>query len=415
MMLVPSSERSARGCATPESQAIVSRTSACRSQAAERPGQRWDSAPDPEKWIEEWERRTAAAMVQDLQNCGADEDLEALRAGWCTQNRSTRSEAPSQLNRRGDTAMRRLNTVGHLRRVAEGKAAVGDVNEMSTPDAAPLQCLQDACAGTGGAQSVGGSRTRPPRPSAKPRVSGGLATKFVDDDEDPWSTWERRWAETFDEMKKMGSSRPRMGRATTTASNNGEEGASGRSATGGAAPRHRGKSGGGNDDHASGAGYSGSASTRSGPASTRPTPPRPPQAPPKPPPRRPTATPPGAAPGRATPPGRPTPRENLRPLVSFASYEEAWVGFEARAADSDHVLTYAEIPWPLGLPAVSGIVSQDGAGERKRKFRAALLRWHPDKWGPLLSRVIEADRSRVTERVKEVTRRILAERETFGG
>lgn len=74
-------------------------------------------------------------------------------------------------------------------------------------------------------------------------------------------------------------------------------------------------------------------------------------------------------------------------------------------------LRCADVPWPLDLPSISGSDSQDSDAERKRKLRAALLRWHPDKWAPLLEQVREADKAVVLEKVKEVTRRLLAEKE----
>lgn len=73
-------------------------------------------------------------------------------------------------------------------------------------------------------------------------------------------------------------------------------------------------------------------------------------------------------------------------------------------------LRCTDVPWPLGMPTVSGIRGQDSKAEQKRKLRDALLRWHPDKWAPILAQVREADRPPVLEKVKEVTQRILAEK-----
>lgn len=80
---------------------------------------------------------------------------------------------------------------------------------------------------------------------------------------------------------------------------------------------------------------------------------------------------------------------------------------------NDQQLSFVDIPWPLGLPTVSGAVAGDTGADRKRKLRAALLRWHPDKWASILGRVKEADQALVAERVQEVTRRIIAEKEHF--
>jgi len=72
------------------------------------------------------------------------------------------------------------------------------------------------------------------------------------------------------------------------------------------------------------------------------------------------------------------------------------------------------VPWPSLLPTVSGISPDDGPGERKQKLRAAVLRWHPDKWGRILESIRAGDRAQVMERVKGVTRRILEERKRYG-
>jgi len=70
----------------------------------------------------------------------------------------------------------------------------------------------------------------------------------------------------------------------------------------------------------------------------------------------------------------------------------------------------ADIPWPNEKFAVSGIVAGDAKPERKKKLRAAMLRWHPDKWAPVMSAVRQSERQAVLRKVQEVTRRILDER-----
>merc|ERR1712232_798260 len=111
--------------------------------------------------------------------------------------------------------------------------------------------------------------------------------------------------------------------------------------------------------------------------------------------------------------GVPEGPSRVQHLATFAAYEEAWSCFETQAAGGSQVLGCADIPWPLDLPTVSGAADHDSGPERKRKLRTALLRWHPDKWAPLLGRIRDVDKAEVTERVKEVTRRILAEKERF--
>lgn len=99
-----------------------------------------------------------------------------------------------------------------------------------------------------------------------------------------------------------------------------------------------------------------------------------------------------------------------RSFPTFDAYEEAWAAFEKKAA-LDGRLTFHDIPWPCSPLGACGLGLRAGPAERKRKLRAALLRWHPDKWSPVLDRVWEEDRARVTERIKEVTCQILKEKE----
>eukprot|EP00931_Biecheleriopsis_adriatica_P047385 TRINITY_DN27321_c0_g1_i1.p1 TRINITY_DN27321_c0_g1~~TRINITY_DN27321_c0_g1_i1.p1 ORF type:complete len:444 (+),score=66.21 TRINITY_DN27321_c0_g1_i1:88-1332(+) len=365
----------------------------------------WGSGtPNPEEWIEAWERRAAAAAVKDLEACGADEDLEALRAAWSTAAApGVQKSAPSRLNRRGDVATRRLRTVENLRRVAEGTAPVGEATADSIPGGGCLK-LEDArgrgsragsrssSRGPKPSEASGERQPRGPRPHrSSPKTSSPLQTLL--DEDDPWVTWERRWAETFEEMqnslnaKRRAPSRPHGGipepqrrQAPSSGSSTGPE----RPASGFA----RGRSGYSTGAAPKGQGRGGSSQ-------------RPPPGP------RSAA---GGASRSTAPASRPAPPPGIR---SFSAYEEAWSSFESRAMTSNEPLADGEIPWPLDLPTVSGIEGHDSAGDRKRKLRAALLRWHPDKWGPLLSRVREEERAAVAERVQEVTRRILAEKEQY--
>mmetsp|Transcript_47992 Transcript_47992/g.133884 ORF Transcript_47992/g.133884 Transcript_47992/m.133884 type:complete len:326 (-) Transcript_47992:269-1246(-) len=103
---------------------------------------------------------------------------------------------------------------------------------------------------------------------------------------------------------------------------------------------------------------------------------------------------------------------------SFAAFDAAWAAFERRVADEataarGATLGCADVPWPTSLPTISGILPTDKSKDRKRKLREAVLRWHPDKWMPILAHIREADRQEVMERVKAVTRRILDERKRF--
>lgn len=94
---------------------------------------------------------------------------------------------------------------------------------------------------------------------------------------------------------------------------------------------------------------------------------------------------------------------------SFGDFSQAWKDFEARLAKMKSV-RLQDIPWPDGLPSVSGITSSDSPSDAKKKLRTALLRWHPDKWGTILDHVAESDKVDVIARVKLVTQRILDEK-----
>jgi hypothetical protein len=97
-------------------------------------------------------------------------------------------------------------------------------------------------------------------------------------------------------------------------------------------------------------------------------------------------------------------------FTSFEEFDEAWSQFEQRAKAGETSLQFADVPWPTSLATVSGVNACESLDARKQKLRAALVRWHPDKWGKLLDSICEAERPRVVEKVKEVTRRIIEEK-----
>lgn len=101
-------------------------------------------------------------------------------------------------------------------------------------------------------------------------------------------------------------------------------------------------------------------------------------------------------------------------FASFAEYDTAWKLFEDGLKGQGGDVGAADVPWPAGLASVSGVQAADSAKERKQKLRAAVLRWHPDKWMCVLQRVRPEERADVMARVQEVTRRILAERKLAG-
>eukprot|EP00930_Biecheleria_cincta_P103140 TRINITY_DN95075_c0_g1_i1.p1 TRINITY_DN95075_c0_g1~~TRINITY_DN95075_c0_g1_i1.p1 ORF type:complete len:447 (-),score=65.01 TRINITY_DN95075_c0_g1_i1:75-1415(-) len=418
----------------PESQALVPLQQP--GVSARNRNSQWGSAPDPEQWIEEWERRAAAAAVKDLENSGVDQDLEALRAGWSTSQRPGWQPGlgASRMNQRGDVAARRLSNVENLRRIAEGEASPREVSESSVPGGLCLaeapgsrMTPQRACRTEAtrwqqaSPKSAAVDRKPAGRRPSPHRVTSPL--KAMVQEGDPWSAWERRWAETFEQMG-LNSRKPARphpsGRATQNESDadktpGGRNGAprsdaskawAGSSARCPRSSRQSGETPGSN-------GYSSSRPPPQTGSFRAETPPRASGS------EQSSGSGRGSGWGKA-PPRRPTQSEPTKPpmsrqqpgprFASFSAYEEAWTKFEKSGMGDTSELSLQDIPWPLDLKTVSGIESGDSSADCKRKLRAALLRWHPDKWGSILGRIRESDKDEVTDRVQEVTRRILEEK-----
>jgi len=436
---------------------------------------RFGHAPDPEKWIEEWEQRTAATMLQDLEKRGVDQDLEELRAGWSTPAVRQSAAQASKLNRRGNLAKRRIGTRDCLQQVADGKVptqALRGAEDLSNAVPGCLLSLQDASSaaasrGSGSSQAAlacpgasqgdrsaaRGSRQRPS--DARGRNSAAAAASEQrspwqlhtggEEEDDEWAAWERSWAEAFKEMEQTQRARGGVRSRTSVGSERGStaeeqqqqqprQASRPGSASGSGARAYSHSHGRAKEPAPPSRGPRRSSSRGPGPepqgrAQESAPPPRGPQRSSSrgpgpaggasgagPPPR---ASAGGGAPPRGPPPAPPAPPPVPAPpapqaprFANFGAYQEAWKSFETSAMASSQSLRYADVPWPSESFAVSGIDASDGASERKKKLRSALLRWHPDKWGPLLERVVEADKPRVMEQVKEITRRILTEKES---
>lgn len=384
----------------------------------------------------------------------------------------------SELNRRGDVAAQRLAMVNGLRQVAKEKSG-NSVSSSPCPSSALLSftggfnhsrrqrsslgatdvdygfgmesTLRGSSSGSRSPASVGGHirKWRGPldsdsdddisecdgrplwlAPKSSGRETGILALR---DDrasrtrkvsavtvatDDPWDAWEARWASAFQNMEAAANAKRRMKlaeedeerrrvweaadqlrqedvrrqqeRKARSQWNDASRKATGDGTSAGSGFQKRGSSTGRTSSSSGHPGFTG-ASAGSG------------------------AQPKSEAPKREAPPrGAQTSQPEGPRFSSFASYEEAWSRFEQKSKDGQPI-SYADIPWPTSLSAVSGAAGTDEAGARKSKLRAALLRWHPDKWAPLLSRIRETDQASVTEKVKEVTRRILEEKQRFGG
>ena len=84
-----------------------------------------------------------------------------------------------------------------------------------------------------------------------------------------------------------------------------------------------------------------------------------------------------------------------------------WAALEAKLA-AGAAVAVADVPWPLATDRI--VDARAPAAARKDQWRAALRRFHPDKFQRVLAAAAPGDRSRILERCKAVTRRIIDER-----
>ncbi|KAH7322186.1 kinase-like domain-containing protein [Rhizoctonia solani] len=106
-----------------------------------------------------------------------------------------------------------------------------------------------------------------------------------------------------------------------------------------------------------------------------------------------------------------SPTRNLSVLDAWNSYEESWSALST--ASSNQSIGFYDIPWPLfRVPTGPESITTQAVGEfilfpyhsrdksRKERLRNAVLRWQLDKFeGKLMSRIKEADRSKVRKAV----------------
>jgi len=102
---------------------------------------------------------------------------------------------------------------------------------------------------------------------------------------------------------------------------------------------------------------------------------------------------------------------------AWQAYESRWATLSAPSSSSSETLVFRDIPWPvLAEPARAAEVTPDHVAEflmhpahslnhsRRDRIRAALLRWHPDRFRRILNRVVESERSEVDECVGLIAR-----------
>lgn len=125
-----------------------------------------------------------------------------------------------------------------------------------------------------------------------------------------------------------------------------------------------------------------------------------------------------------------TPTTAPTPLTSSCTFT-SWTGYEARwrMLKSSSSLTFSDIPWPVATSVpimnIEGIdphlvaefilssssssdqqpQQQQAGGSLKKRIRAALLRWHPDRFNAtILKNVVKQDRKAVQDGVGKVVR-----------
>jgi len=390
-----------------------------------------------------WQRQVARGMLEDFEEVGVDEDLEQLKADWGAtfHPRSGREgkkvpqpvgrsatmgfapwvlsiqddddEPVSQRAVEGERAKERLATLDALRSLAGTNTASSlprTPPQRTTWGRAPTSPVSRAAALSLLESPAWPSHSSRPAPVKVPDLSKSLGESQRHREvapEDAWMAWERRWAREFQQFEELDRARRMREDAERQAAQAAADAAE-------AEWRQRMEE----------------VRRRSKP--TRTVPPQPskaewtgrqhrPRTPPTPPPRaeaggsKPTAS------GGSRPQAKPAPAPTAKPpqpvvperrFASFAEYDKAWHNFEA-ALSKGGQLAYIDVPWPSSLSSVSGVEVCDDHSEQKKKLRAALVRWHPDKWSPILDKVKESEKAKVMERVKEVTQRILEEKKRF--
>lgn len=108
-------------------------------------------------------------------------------------------------------------------------------------------------------------------------------------------------------------------------------------------------------------------------------------------------------------------RAKLDKLImgAWTSYERRW----ATLAATSEALEFKTIPWPVIIPPRdTGDITRDAivaflfssvhstTQTRKDRIRSAQLRWHPDRFGRFLGRIVDKERAKVEEGVGIVAR-----------
>jgi hypothetical protein len=100
--------------------------------------------------------------------------------------------------------------------------------------------------------------------------------------------------------------------------------------------------------------------------------------------------------------------------VSSSPPPLTWEEFEMKLK-SDSPICYHDIPWPSLSHPIINLSKGASAKESKNQIRSALIRWHPDKFQKILSKIDDAaERLKAVHMVQEVARKIITEKESLG-
>ena len=371
------------------------------------------------------QRNVAGRMLEDFHSSGVDEDLEVLKAGWANhfkvrpgQPQPQRplladlrccdlddDEPRSILAAQGERAKQRLKGLEQLRHMAES----GTLKNQQGSNFAfsegflggDLEKIPQLPRSNGPLRQAGKLLHEGPKESKKSKCKdlNEWNPHVVPDARgargapDPWAEWEARWSQEFRRLDEMEKNRRQVADGQQWSEREEEW--------------HRRVQAEKNRREASASKTTGAAKTSKAKTSKEANEPKEATKPP---------------PSRDPPvqPNLPKHQAKSAPKYhSFADFSAAWSSFEKKlqlgassgeASGSLGHLSVSDIPWPDGLSSVSGTSSSDTPAEAKKKLRTALLRWHPDKWAPILEHVAPADRAEVISRVKLVTQRLLEEK-----
>ncbi|CAK9051911.1 Uncharacterized protein SCF082_LOCUS28448 [Durusdinium trenchii] len=334
---------------------------------------RWSPCDSLDRMLNACQKDVAERMLHDFHCSGVDEDLEVLKAGWASHFK----ERPGQ-------PQPKRPLLADLERPASCSSESEEFDEPRSILAAQGERAKQRLKGLEHLRQLAKPSEKPVAKIVEETGSSSCDWKpmprsFDRTQSDSWAEWEARWAQAFRRLDEMEAIRRRRREEKERECK--------------AHAEHVGK------DRQAFPTFPSSFPSTSSKQGSKPR---------------------AAAPTKSSP--SPAKEVNAAvsqasPFHSFADFCTAWSKLEKRLASGvqNAFLTCLDIPWPDGLPSVSGITASDTAAEAKKKLRTALLRWHPDKWTPILEHIAETDRVEVIARVKNVTQRLLEEKKRMDG